>query len=78
MTGEFPSAGTDSNVFITIFGEMGDTGKRWLKNTEDGETPFAKGRVSTPFPGIIELASNLHTAMIQSINLKHFLASHGS
>ena len=46
MTGDFPSAGTDSSVFITIFGEMGDTGKRWLKNTENGETPFAKGNVS--------------------------------
>ena len=45
MTGESPSAGTDSHVFIVIYGEAGDTGKRWLKNSKSFGEPFAKGNV---------------------------------
>ena len=39
-------AATDANVFIVIFGEAGDTGKRWLKKAKDSKEPFGKGSVS--------------------------------
>jgi len=47
MTGEEDAAGTDSNVFIEIVGENGDTGKRWLKKAEDDTALFARGSVDT-------------------------------
>jgi hypothetical protein len=31
-TGSVKYAGTDANVYINIFGELGDTGQRWLKH----------------------------------------------
>ena len=46
VTGDDISAATDSNVFVTIFGENCDTGKRWLKKARDSAEPFAKGAVS--------------------------------
>ena len=46
MTGDTTSSSTDSNVFITIVGENGDTGKRWLKKNRDSSEPFGKGSVS--------------------------------
>eukprot|EP00795_Rhopilema_esculentum_P007526 gene7526-13307_t len=45
MTGESPSAGTDANVFVVIYGDAGDTGKRWLKNSKSFGEPFAKGNI---------------------------------
>ena len=32
FTGDKPNAGTDANVFINIFGELGESGKRPLDN----------------------------------------------
>ena len=46
ITGNVMSAGTDANVFINLFGEKGDTGKRWLKKSKTSEQPFEKGNVS--------------------------------
>ena len=36
VTGDESGAGTDSNVFLTIYGEKGDTGERQLKQTVNG------------------------------------------
>ncbi|KAJ7410553.1 hypothetical protein BTVI_53174 [Pitangus sulphuratus] len=40
-TGTLPAAGTDANVFITVFGEQGDSGKRQLRHSN-----FERGQVS--------------------------------
>lgn len=37
-------AGTDANVFINIYGEKGDTGERYLKNS-DNLNKFERGQV---------------------------------
>ena len=34
-TGDKSGAGTDANVFLTIYGENSDTGERKLKNSEN-------------------------------------------
>lgn len=47
MTGNFKSSATDSKVFIQIFGENGETGKRWLNSSnKPNDELFAKGSVS--------------------------------
>lgn len=45
-TGSVKYAGTDANVFINIFGELGDTGQRWLHNpVSTNINKFEKGQV---------------------------------
>ncbi|CAL1540467.1 unnamed protein product [Lymnaea stagnalis] len=44
-TGKKQGAGTDANVFINIFGEKGDTGKRILKRSKNNKNKFEKGQV---------------------------------
>lgn len=41
LTGNLPGAGTDADVFITIFGKNGDSGERVLDNAQDN---FERGR----------------------------------
>ena len=35
FTGSLWGAGTDANVYITIYGEVGDTGDRWLRKSNN-------------------------------------------
>lgn len=44
FTGDMMGAGTDANVFINIYGENGDTGERYLKNS-DNLNKFERGKV---------------------------------
>ena len=44
FTGDMMGAGTDANVFINIYGENGDTGERYLKNS-DNLNKFERGQV---------------------------------
>ena len=37
--------GTDANVFIKIYGELGDTGYRSLKNSKTHNNKFEKNQV---------------------------------
>lgn len=46
FTGDVKGAGTDANVFITIFGEYGDTGERQLGKSETYSNKFERGNVS--------------------------------
>jgi hypothetical protein len=45
FTGNKSGAGTDAEVFVDIFGELGDTGERRLKKSETNRNPFEKGKV---------------------------------
>jgi len=47
FTGDVKSAGTDANVFLTIYGEYGDTGERQLGKSETYSNKFERGNVST-------------------------------
>ena len=46
ITGDFTGGGTDANVFITVFGNKGDSGERPLSKSETHRDKFEKGNVS--------------------------------
>ena len=46
-TGSEPGADTDANVFLTLFGERGDSGKRSLNQSNHKEM-FLEGQVVFP------------------------------
>ncbi|KAJ8405697.1 hypothetical protein AAFF_G00316770 [Aldrovandia affinis] len=45
MTGDVFGAGTDANVFLTIYGNLGDTGERKLSKSETNKNKFERGGV---------------------------------
>ncbi|MED6242457.1 hypothetical protein ATANTOWER_004969, partial [Ataeniobius toweri] len=45
MTGDVNGAGTDANVFLTIYGDLGDTGERKLSKSETNTNKFERGSV---------------------------------
>lgn len=45
-TGDVSGAGTDANVFMTIFGEKGDSGERKLHKSETYKDKFERAHVS--------------------------------
>ncbi len=45
FTGDVKGAGTDANVFFTMFGETGDTGERQLSKSEKHKDKFERGQV---------------------------------
>uniref|UniRef100_A0A3Q3VVE1 PLAT domain-containing protein n=1 Tax=Mola mola TaxID=94237 RepID=A0A3Q3VVE1_MOLML len=47
MTGDVYGAGTDANVFLTIYGDQGDTGERKLRKSETNSNKFERGCVDT-------------------------------
>lgn len=55
FTGNVPGAGTDAKVYITIYGDLGDTGERYLGKSENRTNKFERGTVGgalsvLPFP----------------------------
>ncbi|CAL8345253.1 unnamed protein product [Lota lota] len=44
-TGDMYGAGTDANVFLTIYGDLGDTGERKLSKSESNSNKFERGEV---------------------------------
>ncbi|KAF7660325.1 hypothetical protein LDENG_00284760 [Lucifuga dentata] len=45
MTGDVHGSGTDANVFLTIYGELGDTGERKLSKSETNSNKFERASV---------------------------------
>ena len=46
FTGDIKGGGTDANVFISIFGDKGDSGERALRNSETNRDKFERNKVS--------------------------------
>ncbi|XP_025021880.1 lipoxygenase homology domain-containing protein 1 [Python bivittatus] len=44
FTGDIYGAGTDANVFLTIYGDLGDTGERKLRKSETNTNKFERGQ----------------------------------
>ncbi|XP_072215279.1 lipoxygenase homology domain-containing protein 1 [Excalfactoria chinensis] len=47
FTGDIYGAGTDANVFLNIFGDLGDTGERKLSKSETNFNKFERGQEDT-------------------------------
>ncbi|XP_029436484.1 lipoxygenase homology domain-containing protein 1 [Rhinatrema bivittatum] len=45
FTGDIYGAGTDANVFLTIYGDLGDTGERKLSKSESNSNKFERAQV---------------------------------
>ncbi|XP_058412554.1 lipoxygenase homology domain-containing protein 1 isoform X2 [Diceros bicornis minor] len=65
FTGNVPGAGTDAKVYITIYGDLGDTGERYLGKSENRTNKFEKGTADT---FLIEAAD---LGVIYKIKLRH-------
>ena len=48
VTGSKLGGGTDANVYITLLGEKGDSGKRYLRISKEGGNKFEAGKVGCP------------------------------
>lgn len=59
-TGDVYGAGTDANVFITIYGDMGDSGERKLSQSENNRNKFERGAVRHRNCGIVEFFTLSH------------------
>ncbi|XP_075441794.1 lipoxygenase homology domain-containing protein 1 isoform X2 [Ascaphus truei] len=44
FTGDIYGSGTDANVFLTIYGDLGDTGERKLSKSETNSNKFERGQ----------------------------------
>ncbi|KAJ6662996.1 hypothetical protein lerEdw1_010817, partial [Lerista edwardsae] len=44
FTGDVPGAGTDANVFLTIYGDLGDTGERQLSKSQNNSNKFERAQ----------------------------------
>lgn len=49
FTGDEYGAGTDANVFITVYGDRGDTGERQLKDSKNFTNKFERNQVDILF-----------------------------
>lgn len=49
FTGDMRGGGTNSNVFLTIYGDQGDTGERELKKSETHFDKFERNQVQFYF-----------------------------
>eukprot|EP00063_Salmo_salar_P008670 XP_013983505.1 PREDICTED: lipoxygenase homology domain-containing protein 1-like isoform X2 [Salmo salar] len=47
MTGDVYNAGTDANVFLTIYGDLGGTGEHKPSKSETNRNKFERGAVDT-------------------------------
>uniref|UniRef100_A0A8C0E3P2 Lipoxygenase homology domain-containing protein 1 n=1 Tax=Balaenoptera musculus TaxID=9771 RepID=A0A8C0E3P2_BALMU len=65
FTGNVPGAGTDAKVYITVYGDLGDTGERYLGKSENRTNKFERGTADT---FIIEAAD---LGVIYKIKLRH-------
>jgi PLAT/LH2 domain len=45
VTGDVKNAGTDANVYLTIYGEQGDSGERHLQKSETFKNKFERNQV---------------------------------
>ena len=50
FTGDVPNAGTNSNVFLCLFGELGDSGERKLEKSETHMDKFERNNVRPVVP----------------------------
>ncbi|XP_075070523.1 lipoxygenase homology domain-containing protein 1-like [Mixophyes fleayi] len=70
-TGSFPASGTDADVFITIFGENGDSCKRRLKHSSSPKI-FSRGKVN-----FFQIKS-VDLGMLTRVHIEHTAVGYGA
>ena len=76
-TGELEGAGTDANVYLCLYGDVGDTGERLLYNCRNNTDLFEKGNVSCsgamspPAPPSLPWSSLLRVELPTGTGLGH-------
>lgn len=66
-TGNLKNAGTDSNIYLQVFGDKGDTGVIELKQICDTTDKFQRG---------MNTKINLQTVDVGNVSLSMFLVVH--
>ncbi|KGL83888.1 Lipoxygenase homology domain-containing protein 1, partial [Tinamus guttatus] len=65
LTGDIYGAGTDANVFLNIYGDLGDTGERKLSKSETNFNKFERGQEDTFTMQAVDLG------IIYKIKIRH-------
>ncbi|KAH9519113.1 Lipoxygenase y domain-containing protein 1 [Bulinus truncatus] len=66
-TGDMSGGGTDANVFITLFGDKGDSGERQLRNSETNKDKFERNKMDRFILEAVDLG-NLYKIKIRHDN----------
>ena len=76
FTGDVKGAGTDANVFITMYGEFGDSGERQLVKSETYSNKFERGNVSLQLTAVFlpELRFIMRKTGVQKLRRRAGLA----
>lgn len=61
-TGDKRGAGTDANIFLNIFGELGDTGDRPLEESKTNKNKFERNQVIQITIFLVSLCCFVHFA----------------
>lgn len=74
MTGDVYGAGTDANVFLTIYGDQGDTGERKLRKSETNSNKFERGsvRMRPPLLPFLSLKNTSIKTCVFSVQVDKF------
>eukprot|EP00118_Oscarella_pearsei_P015177 m.134976 g.134976 ORF g.134976 m.134976 type:complete len:375 (+) comp38155_c0_seq27:5099-6223(+) len=64
-TGDVKGAGTDANVFLTMYGDVGDSGERKLRKSETHRNKFERGQEDI---FVVEAA---HLGRLQKVKIRH-------
>ena len=59
-TGDKRGAGTNANIFLNIFGELGDTGDRPLEKSKSNRDKFERNQVSLVDDRLHFICNNKH------------------
>ena len=65
-TSDVSGAGTDANVFVLIFGAMGDSGEIQLKDSETNKSPFERNQVD-----VFTLKNTLSLGELSKVRVWH-------
>ncbi|XP_034956813.2 lipoxygenase homology domain-containing protein 1 [Zootoca vivipara] len=65
FTGDIFGAGTDASVFLTIYGDLGDTGERQLSSSETNMNKFERGQEDIFSIQAVDLGA------VYKINIRH-------
>lgn len=77
-TGDKFGAGTNANIFLNIFGELGDTGDRPLEESKNNKNKFERNQVTeTKHCGTFQDSSKFVEASVEPKGVSSFFLRGG-